>query len=236
MKDDEKVEAKNVPPYVPYKTFINFIDGLRVAMPSRIDKSIMGSLSGGIQGQLIAALKYLHLIGHNDAPSDRMTRLVNSEGPEREKALRDIIQSSYSFLFKEGIDLQRATLKIVDDEFASVGASGDTIRKCVAFFLAAAKASRLPLSPYLSNIKRGPRSSAPRQKRQAPQADQTSGNGPMTGASSNEQMSWSKLLLSKFPSFDPNWSSEVQSKWFDMFEKMMASGQVQSDDFEEGEE
>ena len=34
-------------------------------------------------------------------------------------------------------------------------------------------------------------------------------------------MSWQQMLLAKFPSFDPAWSTEVQAKWFDAFERLM---------------
>ena len=32
---------------------------------------------------------------------------------------------------------------------------------------------------------------------------------------------WADLLLSKFPTFDPNWPDEVKLKWFDGFERLM---------------
>lgn len=41
-------------------------------------------------------------------------------------------------------------------------------------------------------------------------------------------MLWPELLLiSKFPSFDPSWSTDVQLNWFEMFEKIrVLSAQV----------
>jgi len=33
---------KSLPPYVSYRTFRNFIDGLQTGMPSRIDRSYWG--------------------------------------------------------------------------------------------------------------------------------------------------------------------------------------------------
>ncbi len=35
-----------VPPYLPFKTLIGFVDELRVAMPQKIDRSLMKSMSG----------------------------------------------------------------------------------------------------------------------------------------------------------------------------------------------
>jgi hypothetical protein len=232
----EKSQAKNVPPYLPYKTFINFVDGLKVAMPARIDKSIMGSMAGGVQSQLVGALKYLKLIGQNDVPSDRLVRLANSEGPEREKVLREVLTSSYIFLFKDGIDLQRATPKLVDEHFENAGVSGDTVRKCVAFFLAAAKATAIPLSHHLANVKRGPRPGGQRTRRTSTGGQSVKGSDPSAYSGKPDQMNWSKLLLAKFPSFDPAWSPEVQTKWFDMFEQLMVSGPKEEEQEEITEE
>ena len=37
-----------------------------------------------------------------------------------------------------------------------------------------------------------------------------------------EQVSWSQILLSKFPSFNPAWPDDVKIKWFDAFGTLMA--------------
>lgn len=41
-------------------------------------------------------------------------------------------------------------------------------------------------------------------------------------AESMDQIPLDKLLLSKFPSFDPAWPDEVKIKWFDGFNELMA--------------
>ena len=232
----EKSPIKNIPPYLPYKTFINFVDGLKVAMPARIDKSIMGSMAGGVQSQLFSALKYLKLIGQNDIPNDRLVRLANSEGPEREKVLREVLTSSYTFLFNDGVDLKRATPKLVDDYFENAGVSGDTVRKCVAFFLAAAKATSIPLSHHLAHVKRGPRPGGQRSKRTSLIGQSMKIPDSTDYSGKPDQMNWSKLLLAKFPSFDPAWSPEVQIKWFKMFEHLMMSGPKEEEQEEIEEE
>src|SRR5579859_7213234 len=93
-------EEKAVPPYVPYKTFKNFIDGLRVATPSRIDRSVMGSLSGATQSQLLAALKYLGFVTPNGSLTEKLIVLLNaSEGQAQAHALQGVLITSYPFLF-----------------------------------------------------------------------------------------------------------------------------------------
>ena len=37
------------------------------------------------------------------------------------------------------------------------------------------------------------------------------------------QKTMREMLLEKFPEFDPEWSEEIQAKWFTGFEKLMKS-------------
>lgn len=217
-------QPKIVPPYLPFKTFKTFLDGLRVAMPARIDRSIMGSMSGGSQTLLIAALKFLALTTPHDAPTEKLTRLVNSEGPEWKKAFKDILMAGYPFVFHGSFDLTKSTPKHLEDQFETTGISGDTVRKCVTFFVAAAKEAEIPLSPFLSKVKRGPRQTNNRPKRSL---TSTPADTSKTQEYSEDQqapamqLGWSQMLLSKFPTFDPAWSPDVQAKWFDSFSKLM---------------
>src|SRR4030042_3837851 len=113
----EEKEKLIIPPYVPFKTFQNFLDSLKVGIPSRIDRSVISSFSGTVQSQLTGALKYLNLISENGLPSETLSRLVNSEGAERQKILRDILKKSYPFLFQDGINLERITLNHLQELF-----------------------------------------------------------------------------------------------------------------------
>jgi hypothetical protein len=224
------VEEKIFPPYLPYKTFDTFIDSLRQGMPSRIDRSLMRSMSGGQQSSLIKALWFLGLVKDTGAPTSPLTRLVLSEGPERREALRDILTRAYDFLFQEnGFDLKTATSMQFEEQIRQAGLSGDTVRKAGVFFLAAAQDAGLEISPRLTQ--RAPRAAASvNQKRRT----STSRRSTRTAApemveeispQSTQPLSWEQMLLAKFPSFDPAWPDEVKSKWFDAFDKLMHSGQ-----------
>jgi hypothetical protein len=233
---DEKRDTKNIPPYLPYKTFKSFLEGLRVAMPARIDRSIMGSMSGGAQKLLINALKFLALTTANDAPTEKLTRLVNSEGQEWQKVFRDILTSGYGFIFKDGFDLMRSTPRQMDEQFLTTGISGDTVRKSAAFFIAAAKDADIAISPHITKAKRGSRPSNNKPKRSpnvtttdSIRSDEATEDAPTPSG----QMGWSQMLLSKFPTFDPAWSPEVQAKWFDSFGKLMRANPQRVEDGEE---
>ncbi|MCH7922258.1 MAG: hypothetical protein IH975_04385 [Nitrospinae bacterium] len=224
MAEKENAEKKPLPPYVSYKTFKSFIEGLRIAMPGRIDRSLMGTMSGIIQSQVLTSLRYLNLVSAKGIPKESLNRLVNSEGPGRQKTLREILLGSYPFLSEGGFELERATFRQLEEEFAQLGASGDTIRKGVAFFISAAKDADLPLSPYFDKKSKAPRKTMVRTKPKSKERKRTDED---IETQHTEQLSWEQLLLSKFPSFDPAWPDDVKSKWFDAFSELMKRGEEQ---------
>jgi hypothetical protein len=58
------------PPYVSYRTFLNFVEGLQQTMPARIDRSYWGDRFSGSTGtQLVSALRFLDLIDVNGFPT-----------------------------------------------------------------------------------------------------------------------------------------------------------------------
>lgn len=144
----EKTE-KVSPPYLPYRTLRNFLDSLRVGIPGKIDRSVLKNLSGSAQSMLIGALRYFELISQEGKPTHTLERLVQAEGADRQKLLQELLKHHYSFIFNDGINLQNATPKMLQEAFTNAGISGDTTRKAIAFFLSAAKDSGMTLSSYL---------------------------------------------------------------------------------------
>lgn len=216
-----------LPPYVPYRSFINFIESLKQGIPARIDRSMMPNMSGGLQSQLTHALRVLLLIGHTGQPTSTLSRLVNSEGAEHTKVMHEIVTTCYQFVFLN-IDIKTATPSLLEEQFARTGASGGTLDKCILFFLAAAKDGGVELSPHLK------RSRGPRVQRMRPRNGRTleiaamADDGSRINDEMGAEMPWKQMLLSKFPSFDPSWSAEVQAKWFDAFDKLMKQGESES--------
>lgn len=155
----EKPEKKQpVPPYLSFTTLTNFTDGLGVNMPTRIDKSLMRSMSGTAQSSLISALDYFKL-RDGERPSAKLVTLAGAKGAERTALWNELVHKYYPFLFSDGFNLERATQAELDERFRAAGVSGETIKKCVSFFMAAAKAGGVALSPHFKTIKsRAPRS------------------------------------------------------------------------------
>lgn len=147
-------ERKLLPPYMPYKTFTTFLDHLRaIGMPSHIDKSVMPSLSGGMQSWLKSTLRYMKLINGADVPSERLEKLANAQGDERKALLRQVFETSYSFLNGK-IDLKNATPAKLRSAIVDEGGQGETAEKIMTFMIAMAKDTGIQMSPLLT--KRAP--------------------------------------------------------------------------------
>ncbi len=219
-----KDEGKGLlPPYLPYTTLDTFFTTVGIALPSRIDRSVLPNMSGTMQGQLLSALTYLGLINGEGIPTDRLKTYVRSTGEERQRLLKDMIVSSYPFLY-ENFDLKRATMSQLSERFSDIGTSGSTTRKCITFFLKAATDAGIELSPHFGSKKRSGRIGVSKNKRKTAREKVSipTPDGEPPGARGNGgDLSIDKLLLSKFPEFDPSWSDEVKSKWFDGFSRLM---------------
>jgi hypothetical protein len=162
-------KKEHAPPYVAYRTFKNFTDSLRVAMPSRIDRSVMHTMSGAAQSHVMAALKSMDLVSRQGIPTERFKNLVQMEGDQQKSILKESIRVGFPFLFDGSIDLSTATGKQLLEKFEHTPLSGNTLRRSVAFFLAAGKDAGMGLSPYFEKIHS--RTGAAPTKRSSPPAN-----------------------------------------------------------------
>ena len=176
MYNQDKVK-KPIPPYVTFKTFYNFTNGLRDhALPLQIDRSLMRNLSGSAQSSLLACLKSLKLVDLNNSPTQEFERLhASSAGSEEYKeALLAIIYKSYTFLADGSIDIERATGKQLEDKFKELGVGGGTIVKAYAFFIAISKEAGLKVSSHITAKKpSAPRKSTGSKSKSAPKPKAT---------------------------------------------------------------
>ncbi len=147
-------EKKPLPPYIPWKTILTLAQSWRIHLPQRIDRSVLGTFSGGAQGGIIAGLRYLGLIDAEGAPTPTLEAFVKSEGPERQKIVARMVRQSYPFLFTTGFDLTKATPSMINEKFQTTGATGDTLSKILSFFTAMAKEGGIDLTPHLKTRQR----------------------------------------------------------------------------------
>ena len=206
------------PPYLSYKTFIGVIDGLASSgIPNRIDKSLFQNQSGAVQSQIISSLEYLNLIDSTNTPTSILEKLVKVDEDGRAEVLGDILRNQYRFIFTDTFDIEKTTTAQLEEVFRSQGIGGETIRKCITFLMQACKAAKIRVSPHITP----PRKTTPSgRKPRTP----TNGGGrpkrqpqPQPQPEKTNPESIEKMLLDKFPAFNPEWPDEQQQKWFDAF-------------------
>jgi hypothetical protein len=216
---------KRLPPYISYRTFQNFIERLQQGIPARIDRSYWSDrLSGSTGTQLMSALRYLGLIDADAVPTDQLRQLVSAKGEARPETLRQITYETFSFLLRSPFDSRTATYAQLEEAFRSTFELTDSVsRKCVKFFVALASDAGMPLSPFITRRLRSVRGSIGTRLAAKKRGSKTSRNLiiPQAFEETSNGTSWEKMLLTKFPAFDPTWPDEVKLKWFEAFYKLL---------------
>src|SRR3990170_3513974 len=148
---------KPLPPYVSYRTFRTFIDGLQAGIPARIDRSYWGERDSGSTGtQLITALRFLALIDEIGTPMTRLRALVTAKGFQRTEALKQIANSAYDFLSSKSLDPQVATYGQLEEAFQSIyQVSGGVVPRSFKNFLTILKSDVVFPLPFF--IKKKPK-------------------------------------------------------------------------------
>lgn len=143
-----------VPPYFAFKTLLNQLDYMKErGVPARIDRSFLIGMSGAGQAQYITGLRSLGLIDASGKVSSQLTEMVNGSISERKRLLRETLEARYAAAIELG-RTNATTGQLVELFRSEYGASGDTARKAIAFFLNAAKyVGDIPLSPMFQTPK-----------------------------------------------------------------------------------
>ena len=224
---DERTR-KRLPPYVSYRTFRTLLADFQQGVPSRIDHSYWGNhYSGSTRTQLMSAIIFLNLVDAAGIPTNRLKLLVGAKDVKRTDILKQTCTDAFDFVFQGSFDTQTGTYAQLQETFHSTfQISSSVSRKCIKFFVDMAGDAGIPLSPYITKQTRNTHStsgaktvtkkSAPRIGRNFPVALETE---EVPG-----RMSWDKMLLNKFPSFDPSWPNEVKLQWFQAFDELLRRG------------
>jgi len=214
---------KLLPPYVSYRTFLNFIEGLQQTMPARIDRSYWGDrLSGSTGTQLVSALRFLDLIDVNGFPTAKLRNLVANKGIQRTEILKQIAHESYGFFFLSQVDPQVATYAQLEEAFHdNYQIASDVARKCIKFFIGLASDGGMKLSPFVTKKSRNARPATAGKKAARPLDKKTGAEIPQQTGKIPNGIALDKLLIDKFPGFDPSWPDEVKLKWFAAFDELL---------------
>jgi len=212
------VPTSVTPVYVPYATLISALDTLRthgIPRSGKIDKTIWDSQSGTIQAQLILAFRFLGLIDDQKAVLPALPPLVAASGEERKPILKKIIEDKYRDVVS--LDLTTISQGQLDEAFRKFDISGSTLTRATRFFVKACSELGVPMAKRFS-------------ERSRPVAGQRKKRVPNTGGGSTPQdtvplvpqaNAWEERLLEKFPAYDPAWSDDLKTKWFEGFERLM---------------
>jgi len=147
------------PPYLPWQTFRGFVRDLKgKIVPPRIDRSLMGHMSGAGQSQLRTALRFFGLVSGDDQQvTDAFRALVASYDTDAwSGTIQKFVKSYDEFL--NGLDLEAATMAQLEEAFREHGnVDGSVLRKSVRFFLSMAEEAGMAndLSPHFKGRRKG---------------------------------------------------------------------------------
>ncbi len=211
------------PPYVSYRTFWNFLEGLQQAMPARIDRSYWGSrLSGSNGSQLVAALRFLDLTDINGFPTAKLRQLTGTRGGERAEVIKRIVREAYGFLAQDAPDPQTATYSQLEEAFHdNYQLANDVARKCIKFYICLAGAGGVKLSPFVTGKTRNGHGGAVKKTGRKLADKKIRTEIPQGLPESTGGYGMDKLLIDKFPTFDPAWPDELKDKWFAAFNELL---------------
>ena len=215
---------RRLPPYISYRTFRNFLDELQQGVPARIDRSYWGErMSGSTGTQLVAALRFLGLIDGSAVPTDRLRKMAMLKGSARAEQLRLMTTEAFGFL-SGTVDPQTATYAQLEEAFHhTFQLTGDVSRKCIKFYVAIASDAGFSLSSFITKRLRSSRSGTGIKtvtRRKNTRTEQSL-KVPHDGEIFPDSTPWDKLLLAKFPTFDPTWNDEVKLNWFKAFDALL---------------
>jgi hypothetical protein len=227
-------DKKTLPPYVSYRTFRNFIDGLETGIPDRIDRSYWGDRYSGSSGtQLMTALRFLGLVDGTGIPTTRMRQLVSAKGAQRSEILKQIGHTAFDFLSERSLDPRGATYSQLEEAFYNTyQVTGDVARKCIKFFISLENDAGVLLSPFIMKRTKTMRANTGRKKTATKAAPGTKGNAVAQPQESAVpvQATWYEMVLTKFPTFDPAWPDDVKLKWFEAFDTLLKRGSLSPND------
>ena len=228
MADDRG--KKSLPPYVSYRTFRGFVDGLELGIPARIDRSYWGDRWSGSSGtQLMTALRFLGLIDSGGIPTTRLRQLVSAKGTQKSEILRQIAYTTFNFLIERSLDPQVATYAQLEEAFYNTyHVTGDVARKCIKFFVSLASDAGVLLSSFIIKRSKAITSSSARKPLGKKTSARTNRNStiPQIVDQTSAQTTWYEMVLAKFPTFDPNWSDDVKLSWFEAFDTLLKRGSL----------
>ena len=181
---DEGGHKQLAPPYTSYQSLKTLAAGFKEhGLPGRVDRSVLSNFSGAVATQIITALRFLSLIDAQGHPTEAMGDLVASFGSDEwPHQVTRVLRHAYHPLFQ--LNLETASPAQFTDAFRrAYSAEGDTLRKCVTFFLNAAQDAQIPVSAYILKNKKPRGNNSPKRSVSSSRKKAT----PPPGSTAEEQ-------------------------------------------------
>jgi hypothetical protein len=181
----------------------------------------MSGINYGTRMALVRTLKSLNLINDDGIPTNRLNQFVQADAATRKPILAQLLKDAFPYLWDGSFNLEEATSEQIAERIRIQGAvSGATLRKAKGFLVGGALAAGLTLSPQRSRRAASSTNGPIRRPKHAPRARGT-GNGPLSPPSLSASDDPIGHLMNKFPTFDPAWSDDLKTKWFEGFGDLM---------------
>lgn len=233
---ETEIKKASTPPYVAYRTLKNFLSKFQQGTPGRIERGLMGNLSGAVQSQLTTALKYLGFVSENNVPTPMMKKFVTAPEAEQTSMLKALLTDTYPFIFGNmfEFDFSSATGKMLRERFEEhTSATGETITRCMAFLRDAAQDAGIAVSPFLRGSNgAAKKKSTPSQRRDraSEQTTNTQGsnaaNHNSTGVGQGSIEAQSSLLLwglfQRLPKPGSVWPKEERNQWTETLNNVLS--------------
>ena len=150
-----ETNAKTNPAYAAFATNKSFIVSLKKnGIPSRVDRTVMKGLPGGVQGQVLTGFRFFDLIDDRGTPSPALKSLVDTvDTDEWPAALKEYVYPAYEEIIGD-LDLMTATPGQLTECFRNnTSATGATLDKGLRFFLQLLKEAKIEHGPHLTDMK-----------------------------------------------------------------------------------
>ncbi len=212
-EDNEQDNEGFRAPYVSFQMLLNMAERMRAeGVPARVDRSYLGSASGTTKAQFLAAAKALRLLDGDLKPTETLQRFAR-EPDLRPEITHTLLQTHYAPVIALGTNATQQQLEEVFRE--EYGISGSTVRKAIAFYLAAAKYAKLDVSPHFTMPRTSASSSGSRRRRSTKPEPEgpTDTADPMTDL----RTKYVETLLEKFAQSN----GEVDAELADRIERLV---------------
>jgi len=166
----------------------------------------------------LSALRFFELIRESGAPDDRLIKLAAADEAKWKDYIGVLVAEKYPDQINQ---LSDASPKSLRESFvASYEGIGPTlVEPAIRFLVAAAKDAGIEVSSHIGTRKARIAGNIRRKPKKV--ARQVSIHDDDLDLDEVPSSSFRDTLLSKFPNFDPTWSSEQQQSWFSAYQRLL---------------